>query len=224
MHNYFLFCCAAYIMGSYQDLVFGALIVSALLILHTMALASKVAMPLHEAEHETVGRPMRRLPYPPRRRSYPPPPLLDTAGVMSEGCVGGCAAPEQPPPKLYHSDDIDELVTGTLYRKGERERVVYGSRTSHGDSYGLEEYADGGGGPGDVGYDVGPIGVAPAGGAKCARKPFDDGIPANWNLPSTPMQWYAATGEDYYGSEGPTVYCGAGLEMVAVGDHEPLEG
>jgi len=203
-------------MGSFQDLVFGALIVTALLILHTMALASAQLRPHHGAEHETVGRPMERI-------TYPPPPLLDTAGVKSEGCIGGCAAPEQPPPKLYHSDEIDELVTGTLYRKGDRERVVYGSRTSHGDSYGLEEYADGGGGHGDVGYDVGPIGVPPAGSANCAGKPFDDGIPANWNLPSTPMQWYAATGEDYYGSEGPTVYCGEGLEMVSVGDHEPLE-
>jgi len=125
-----------------------------------------------------------------------PPPLLDTAGVFSDGCVGGCSAPEQEIPPLYHSSEIDEIITGNLYRRGERERVVYASRTAHGGGWGLEEYADGGGGPGDVGYDVGPIGTAPAGNRSCAYPSYNDGIPSNWNLPSTPFHWYSSVGED----------------------------
>jgi len=168
----------------------------------------------HQSSHETTGQPaMQAL-------TTPPLPLLDTAGVLTEGCIGGCAAPQKTPPKLYQSSDIDEIVTGTLYKEGGRLRTVYASRTSHGDSWGLEEYADGNGGPGNVGYDIGPGGAKPA---TCVRKPFDDGIPANWDMPSTPMQWYTAVGEDHYGSEGPTVYCGAGLKMTGVGDAQPYE-
>jgi len=152
-----------------------------------------------------------------------PPPLLDTAGVFSDGCVGGCSAPEQEIPPLYHSSEIDEIITGNLYRRGERERVVYAARTAHGGGWGLEEYADGGGGPGDVGYDVGPIGAAPAGNRSCAYPKYDDGIPSNWNFPSTPVHWYSSVGEDYYGAEGPTVYCGTGLALTSVGDHDPLQ-
>ena len=47
-------------MGSFQDLVFGALIVTVLLILHTMALASAQLRPRHGAEHETVGHPVHQ--------------------------------------------------------------------------------------------------------------------------------------------------------------------
>lgn len=223
-------------MSTEADLLFGALLAFVLVIMYTASMSGKGA---HEAEHETVGRPAR-----PPALSYPPPPLLDTAGVLSPGCAGGCAAADRQAPPLYHSDEIDELVTGTLYRKGERERAVYAARTSHGDSWGLEEYSDGRGNPGDVGYDVGPIGVA----RPCkGRRPFDDGMPANWDLPSTPMQFfqaqsleaqsylsrlpeaspspysYSTVGEDYFGPEGPTVYCGAGLEITSVGDREPYE-
>jgi hypothetical protein len=37
---------------------------------------------------------------------------------------------------------------------------------------------------------------------------FDDGIPENWQLPSTPTNWYVPQGRDYYDVEanGPGVY------------------
>ena len=151
--------------------------------------------------------------------TYPIPPPPTIGGIPGAvGCVGNCAANE-PPPRLYYSSDVDELITGTLYSATGRARAVYAERTSHGDEWGLEEYADGGGVPGDVGYNVGPLGLAPG----CPSGKFDDGIPESWNMPSTPIQWYSAIGEDYYGSEGPTVYCGQGLQMLTEGDHDPLE-
>jgi len=141
------------------------------------------------------------------------------------------------PTTLYYSDDVDPMVTGMRYAG--RPRAIYAERTSHGDEWGLEEYADGN--PGEVGYDVGPIGnsgLAGRPGVRGGRRggppgpppvsrpgdlTFDDGIPENWNLPSTPFQEYAVIGEDYYGAEGPTVACGQSLEMTFVGDHQPLE-
>lgn len=151
------------------------------------------------------------------------------------------AQPTSVPSTLYYSDDVDPMVTGMRYAG--RPRAVYAERTSHGDEWGLEEYADGN--PGEVGYDVGPIGNSGLAGRPGVRgrgararpefapgpppvsRPsdctFDDGIPENWNLPATPIQEYAVIGEDYYGAEGPTVACGQGLEMTFVGDHQPLE-
>lgn len=151
------------------------------------------------------------------------------------------AQPTSVPTTLYYSDDVDPMVTGMRYAG--RPRAVYAERTSHGDEWGLEEYADGN--PGEVGYDVGPIGNSGLAGRPGVRgrgararpefapgpppvsRPgdltFDDGIPENWNLPATPIQEYAVVGEDYYGAEGPTVACGQGLEMTFVGDHQPLE-
>ena len=119
------------------------------------------------------------------------------------------------PPVMYSAAEVDPMVTGTRYRT--MPRFVYAERTSHGDEWGLEEYNDGN--DGEVGRDIGPLGGAPRGRAR----QFDDGMPANWNFPSTPVKWYKTVGEDYYGGEGPTVFCGDGLEMTSVGDHQPLE-
>lgn len=119
------------------------------------------------------------------------------------------------PPVMYSTAEVDPMVTGTRYRT--MPRFVYAERTAHGDEWGLEEYNDGN--DGEVGRDIGPLGGAPPGRAR----QFDDGMPANWNFPSTPVKWYKTVGEDYYGGEGPTVFCGDGLEMTSVGDHQPLE-
>ena len=140
----------------------------------------------------------------------------DSPWSPAPACAGSCAEPEKFTPTLYSSADYDdELITGELYQRG-RLRSVYATRTSHGDEWGLQEYTDAG--PGDVGYDVGPLGLD----SNCTTQTSNDGIPENWNLPSTPLQFYAVVGGDYYGAEGPTPYCGAGLEMISVGDHRPL--
>ena len=130
---------------------------------------------------------------------YPAPPLATPIEVVMTPLIAG--------PILHMSSDVDPLVTGMRYAG--RDRAVYAERTSHGDEWGLEEYNDGN--PGEVGVDIGP------------GRSFDDGIPATWGFPSTPVEWYSTIGEDYYGSEGPTVHGGQGLEMLSVGDHQPLE-
>lgn len=141
----------------------------------------------------------------PRQRAAPlpqpraAPPLATPIEVVMTPLFTG--------PQLHMSSDVDPLVTGMRYAG--RDRSVYAERTSHGDEWGLEEYNDGN--PGEVGIDIGP------------GRSFDDGIPATWGFPSTPVKWYSAIGEDYYGSEGPTVHGGQGLEMLSVGDHQPLE-
>ncbi len=118
--------------------------------------------------------------------------------------------------RLYSTADIDPLITGQLYAHADNMRNVYSQRTSHGDSHGLTEFSSSGG-PGDVGIDVGPYGLAEYGGA---MQGYDDGIPENWNFPSTPIRWYAPNKRDYYGPEGPTVYAD-GLYALQEPDHEP---
>lgn len=146
------------------------------------------------------------------------PPMAPQLLSPAPACTGDCAEPEPFVPTLYSSADVDELITGELYKKGGRLRTIYGARTSYGDKWGLQE--DPPSGPGNVGHDVGPLGLDS--GSKCLGRTTNDGIPDNWNLPSTPIEFYAVVGGDYYGAEGPTPYCGAGLEMVSVGDHRAL--
>jgi len=57
----------------------------------------------------------------------------------------------------------------------------------------------------------------------------DDGIPQNWNLPSTPILNYNMTGDldksnyggDYYGVEGATPFTADGIATMFTPDHEP---
>jgi hypothetical protein len=59
-------------------------------------------------------------------------------------------------------------------------------------------------------------------------KSADDGIPQNWNLPSTPILNYNLNNnlntDDYYGIEGPMVYSGCGIRNMFTPDHDPLMG
>jgi len=52
---------------------------------------------------------------------------------------------------------------------------------------------------------------------------FDDGIPENWRLPSTPVNWYAPQQRDHYDVEaqGPAVYA-KDLMSLSEPDHEVL--
>jgi len=130
--------------------------------------------------------------------------------------------PEQPGVyeelnRLYSTADVDPLITGGLYAHNDFVRDVYAERTSHGNVYGLTEYSSSGG-PGDVGVDLGPFGLAEYGGREIG---FDDGIPSEWQMPSTPVRWYAPKQRDYYGPEGPTPYT-EGLYPVQEPDHDPL--
>jgi hypothetical protein len=59
-------------------------------------------------------------------------------------------------------------------------------------------------------------------------KSADDGIPQNWNLPSTPILNYNINNnlntDDYYGTEGATPYTGSGIRTMFTPDHSPLMG
>ena len=132
--------------------------------------------------------------------------------------------PEQPGvyeslTRLYSTADVDPLITGNLYAHNDFVRNVYAERTSDGDVYGLTEYSSSGG-PGDVGVDIGPFGLAEYGGREFG---FDDGVPEEWNMASTPVRWYAPEKRDYYGPDGPTPYT-EGLFPIQEPDHDPQVG
>jgi len=59
-------------------------------------------------------------------------------------------------------------------------------------------------------------------------KSADDGIPQNWNLPSTPILNYNINNnlntDDYYGTEGATPYTESGIRTMFTPDHSPLMG
>jgi len=56
----------------------------------------------------------------------------------------------------------------------------------------------------------------------------DDGVPQNWNLPSTPILNYNLNNNlntnDYYGVEGATPYTKDGINTMFTPDHDPLMG
>ena len=101
-----------------------------------------------------------------------------------------------PIDKIYYSDQVDPIVTGNLYQNVNNLRPVYTQRTAFGLPKWDTQYASANGnfGPkaptgqltefnssgasGDVGVTIGPI-VFPTN--------YDDGIPSEWDLPSTPM-------------------------------------
>ena len=117
--------------------------------------------------------------------------------------------------RLYSTADVDPLLSGQLYEHADHVRNVYAQRTSHGDVHGLTEYSSGGG-PGDVGVDVGPFGLDEYGGRQIG---FDDGIPPEWAMPSTPIRWYRPHQRDHFGPEGPTAYT-EGLYTLSEPDHD----
>lgn len=126
--------------------------------------------------------------------------------------------------RMYSTAEVDPLVTGQLYAgpraAGPGQRFIYGGRTAHGDKWGLHEFSTGV--PGQAGVDVGLLGMREY---SLDDRPdvFDDGIPENWQLPSTPVNWYVPQGRDYYDVEanGAGVYK-AGLMSLQEPDHEVL--
>ena len=152
-----------------------------------------------------------------------------------------------PIERMYYSEQVDPIVTGNLYQNVNNLRPVYTQRTAFGlpkwdtqyasanGNYGykaptgqLSEF-NSSGSSGDVGVTVGPlkydkissISVGPV----VFPTNYDDGIPSEWDLPSTPMLSYYESHiptEDYYGPEGPTPYSLKGFRMPFEQDNEPL--
>ena len=121
--------------------------------------------------------------------------------------------------RLYSTADVDPMIVGQQYAYRDNTRYIYDQRTAQGGVWGLQEFSSSGG-PGDVGVDVGPYGMAEYGGKSGT---CDDGIPADWDLPSTPVRWYKPELEDYVGPDGPEVY-DKGLYPLNTQDNDPLIG
>lgn len=123
--------------------------------------------------------------------------------------------------RYYSTAETDPLVTGQLYERsrgaGPNHRWLYGGRTSG--QWGLHEFSTGI--PGDVGVDVGLLGERSYT-IDGRQEVFDDGIPQNWYLPSTPIKWYKPTDADYYDlkKQQPAV-CQKALHTLQVPDHDP---
>lgn len=126
--------------------------------------------------------------------------------------------------RMYSTAEVDPLVTGQLYAgaraSGTGRRWIYGGRTSHGDKWGLHEFSTGV--PGQAGVDVGLLGLREY---SLDGRPdvFDDGIPENWRLPSTPVNWYVPVARDHYDVEAQqaAVY-DENLMSLQEPDHDPL--
>ena len=132
---------------------------------------------------------------------------------------------------LFSGAEVDPVITGGLYAYRDNLRPVYGMRTSDGDTWGLHEYCsslpevageqtlvDEGGEEVDYGDGMdSKLNVCYGDGC------YDDGIPNNWNLPSTPIAWYKPTGADYYSKEGPMAYT-KDMYALTEPDHEVLMG
>jgi len=140
------------------------------------------------------------------------------SALMPEGRPERCSV-YAAASRLYSTADVDPLISGAAHQYSDGVRNVYAERTSHGDLHGLTEYSSAGG-PGDVGVDVGPIGLEGYGGEQVG---YDDGIPPNWAFPSTPVHWYQPKQRDFYGPEGATVYS-EGLYPLSEPDHDALVG
>lgn len=136
--------------------------------------------------------------------------------------------------RLYSTADVDPLVTGQLYAHNGEVRHIYAQRTAYPEddledlaieqascrsAYGLSEY-NSSWGANTTGVDVGPFGLDEYAGL---RSGYDDGIPPNYNLPSTPIRAYKPSQEDYYDPAGLEVYS-VGLYALSVPDHDPLVG
>lgn len=139
----------------------------------------------------------------------------------------GAEDPDLARHRFYSSAEVDPLITGQLYDNrlaGAGRRAVYGQRTSHAHHWGLREF-EGGGVPGQAGVDVGPFGLTEY---NFDGRPdvFDDGIPANWYLPSTPVKFYKPKGYDYYDVESggvkPREVFGLPMYALREPDHDPL--
>lgn len=105
---------------------------------------------------------------------------------------GNCAMGDRL--HMHSSAEADPLITGRLYTRaraaGTGRRWVYSERTAHKD--GGREFSPG--------VDVGPLGMR-AYSIDGTPDVFDDGIPENWLLPSTPVTWKAPPGLDFYDVE-----------------------
>jgi len=184
--------------------------------------------------------------------------------------------------KVYYSDQLDPLITGSLYNEWDNRKPIYSQRTAYGapvwETQNISQY-------GVIGYQAPrglheyksdsyykDVGVSPyiwrdgeltnqtydelAASMRSydpnlyndiAKEEYDqnqqrknidnilhsinaadDGIPQNWDLPSTPIINYNMNsiplnyGRDYYGEEDATPFTADGISTMFTPDHDPL--
>lgn len=150
--------------------------------------------------------------------------MIQMGGAPLNGMLNSCSTGSGCGTEVFSSktfsstEDVDMIVNGQLYADSDNKRAVYSERTAQSNQWGIQEYSSSTD-SGEVGVDVGPYGLYEYGGKRAG---YDDGIPAQWAMPSTPIRWYTPAKEDYYGADGPTVYADE-LFHLREPDHVILE-
>lgn len=111
------------------------------------------------------------------------------------------------PKRLYSAADVDSLITVNLKKAREDMKGEYTARTTDG----KVEFDDR---IPDPDYDSN-LNVL------YNTQVYDDGMPTNWVLPSTPIEKYKPQVGDYYGEQGITPYT-KDLYSQSEPDHEPM--
>lgn len=121
---------------------------------------------------------------------------------------------------FYSTADVDPLIAGQAYAFRDNTRDVYTGRTAVGGNWGLQEFSVDNS-PGMVGVDVGPNALSEYEGSILG---YNDGIPEQWQFPSTPIRWYRPRREDHFGHDGPEIVNKDKLYSLFVADHDPQIG
>lgn len=155
---------------------------------------------------------------------YDPLPLVEQDQIVESSCPRVEDILDDTK-KLYVSSDVDPLIAGEAYKYRDDTRPVYANRTAIAGQWGLHEFASDST-PGAVGVDVGPYALAEYEGSTLG---FNDGIPEQWQFPSTPIRNYTpldafrGANQDVIGPDGPKVQ-DRDLYAPWVPDHDPLIG
>ena len=124
---------------------------------------------------------------------------------------------------LHSSEEVDPLITGGLYSAaraaGRGRRWVYSGRTADGGTLGMREFSSGV--SGQPGVDVGLLGMRQYA-LDRSGDVFDDGVPENWRIPATPLNWYASRRDDHYDVAGAAPAAPGGVRAIQEEDHDLL--
>ena len=156
---------------------------------------------------------------PPRRRA----PKLAAGGLSLSYPYNHLFSEEEKGGALHSSEEVDPLITGGLYSAaraaGRGRRWVYSGRTADGGTLGMREFSSGV--SGQPGVDVGLLGMRQYA-LDRSGDVFDDGVPENWRIPATPLNWYASRRDDHYDVAGAAPAAPGGVRAIQEEDHDLL--
>jgi hypothetical protein len=114
---------------------------------------------------------------------------------------GNMSLGTSPDKLLYSAADVDPIITANLHKNREEMKGEYTQRITEGGSEFGPNY--------DSNINI-----------SYSTQIYDDGMPSNWILPSTPIETYRPPVGDYYGDQGITPYT-KDLYSQSEPDHEP---